>query len=137
MVFMPPGSAKSTYGSVLLPAWYLSRNSNHQIICSSHTEDLSLHFSRKVQGLIGDNTRLLGVDLAAGNSAARHWSLTSGGSYLAAGVGQGIAGYRADLVVIDDPVRSRADADSETVRDSLHGSTQICAPGCALAAGYC
>jgi hypothetical protein len=26
MVFMPPGSAKSTYGSVLLPAWYLSRN---------------------------------------------------------------------------------------------------------------
>ena len=45
-------------------------------------------------------------------------SLTSGGSYLAAGVGQGIAGYRADLIVIDDPVRSRADADSETVRDS-------------------
>jgi predicted phage terminase large subunit-like protein len=120
MVFMPPGSAKSTYGSVLLPAWYLARHPKDQIVCCSHTEDLSLHFSRRVQALVSDNKRLLGTDLAAGNSAARHWSLTSGGSYLAAGVGQGIAGYRADLIVIDDPVRSRADADSELVRESTH-----------------
>ena len=37
--------------------------------------------------------------------------------YDAAGVDTGIAGFRADLVLIDDPVRSRADADSGTLRD--------------------
>src|SRR5262249_3380279 len=42
---------------------------------------------------------------------------TSGGEYYAAGVGVGIAGFRADLAVIDDPVRAREDADSQPVRD--------------------
>jgi hypothetical protein len=40
-----------------------------------------------------------------------------GGEYFAAGVGGSITGRRADLVLIDDPVRSREDADSETSRE--------------------
>jgi predicted phage terminase large subunit-like protein len=51
------------------------------------------------------------------SQAAGRWALTSGGEYYAAGVGVGIAGFRADLAVIDDPVRSREDADSQAVRD--------------------
>jgi predicted phage terminase large subunit-like protein len=39
------------------------------------------------------------------------------GSYRAAGVGVAIAGKRADLGIIDDPFRSREDADSIVIRD--------------------
>lgn len=60
---------------------------------------------------------MLGLALASDSQAAGRWSLTAGGEYFAAGVGVGIAGFRADLAVIDDPVRSRADADSQHVRD--------------------
>ncbi len=44
--------------------------------------------------------------------------MESGGEYLAAGVGQAIHGFRADLFVVDDPIRSREDAASDIVRRS-------------------
>jgi hypothetical protein len=45
--------------------------------------------------------------------------LTDGGEYYAAGVGVGIAGFRCDTAIIDDPFRNRADADSEIVREAV------------------
>ena len=47
------------------------------------------------------------------------WTTTNGCTYLAAGVGQAIRGFRADLILIDDPIRSRAEGESETARNSL------------------
>src|ERR1700743_210370 len=39
-VFMPPGSAKSTYTSVLFPPWLLA-NANWNVLAASHTIDLA------------------------------------------------------------------------------------------------
>lgn len=59
----------------------------------------------------------MGIGISPDNQAAGRWETTAGGEYFAAGVGGSITGRRADLVLIDDPVRSREDADSETVRN--------------------
>src|SRR5262245_12835683 len=40
-VFMPPGSAKSTYASVLFPASFLAQNPKANIIAASHTSELA------------------------------------------------------------------------------------------------
>ncbi len=117
MVFMPPGSAKSTYGSMLFPPWYLSQHPDHMVIAASHTHELAARWGRKCRNLVSEFAHHLGVNLAEGDSAADRWSLSSGGEYFAAGVGGSVTGRRADLVVIDDPVRSREDADSETIRE--------------------
>src|SRR6266852_743730 len=53
------------------------------------------------------------------NHAAGRWELDNGGEYYAAGVGTGIAGFRADGALIDDLIRSREDADSQRVRDKI------------------
>jgi predicted phage terminase large subunit-like protein len=53
------------------------------------------------------------------NQAAGRWSLKTGGEYMAAGAGVGIAGFRALFGLIDDPIRSRQDADSLLLRDRL------------------
>jgi len=45
--------------------------------------------------------------------------LQTGAEYYAAGVGTGIAGFRAKLGIIDDPIRSRQDADSELIRERI------------------
>ena len=45
--------------------------------------------------------------------------LNQGGEYYAVGVGVGIAGFRADLAIIDDPIRSREDANSDRVRERI------------------
>ena len=115
MVFMPPGSAKSTYASVLFPAWYLAQGPNRNIIGASHTAQLAEDFSRRVMGFVRDFRPQLGYGLT--RETAELWSTGTGGAYKAAGVGGPITGFRADLAIIDDPVKSREDADSQSYRD--------------------
>jgi len=117
MVFMPPGAAKSTYGSILYAPWHLAQHPEHCVIAASHTAELAEKWGRRVRNLIAEHSLILGVGLSADSQAAGRWDTSAGGEYFAAGVGGAIAGRRADLVVIDDPVRSREDADSELVRD--------------------
>ena len=114
---MPPGAAKSTYGSILYAPWHLAQHPNHCVIAASHTAELAEKWGRRVRNLIAEHSLVLGVGLSADSQAAGRWDTDAGGEYFAAGVGGAIAGRRADLVVIDDPVRSREDADSELVRD--------------------
>jgi predicted phage terminase large subunit-like protein len=116
-IFLPPGSAKSTYASVLFPSWYLAQRPDAAIITASHTAELAQRFGRRVRNLVVEHGRTLGVTLAGDDHAAGRWATSAGGEYYAAGVGGSITGRRADLALIDDPVRSREDADSELVRN--------------------
>lgn len=118
-VFMPPGSAKSTYGSVLFPPWHLGNNPDHAVIAASHTAELAEKWGRRNRNLVASNSFVLGVDVAGDSKAAGRWETSAGGEYFAAGVGGSITGRRADLVIIDDPVRSREDAESQIVRDKV------------------
>lgn len=119
MVQMPPGSAKSSYASVLFPAWYLARHPRHAVITVSHTHALAMQFGRGVRNLLAEHGADLGVRLAADDRAAQRFALTAGGSYFTAGVFGPITGRRADLVVIDDPVRGRREADRASHREAL------------------
>lgn len=116
MVNMPPGSAKSTFGSMLFPAWLMASKPNISIIGASNTANLAESFSRRVMGFARDNTPELGYTLT--REAADDWETSNGGRYRAIGVGGAISGRRADMVVIDDPTRSRADAESSTIREN-------------------
>jgi phage terminase large subunit-like protein len=120
IVTMPPGSAKSTYGSVAFPAWYLGRHPERCIIAASHTSELAERFGRKVRNLVSgaEHGRAFPkCGLSADSKAAGRWDTDQGGEYFAAGVGGSVTGRRADLAIIDDPVKSREEADSETIRE--------------------
>jgi predicted phage terminase large subunit-like protein len=121
MVFMPPGSAKSTYGSVLFPSWYLGRNKAKSVIAASHTGELAERFGRKVRNYVGGTEfrAVFGFGLADDSKAAARWETQEGGEYFAVGVGGSVTGRRADLGIIDDPVKSREDADSEGTREKV------------------
>ena len=116
MINLPPGSAKSTYGSVISPPWALAQRPGLDMIGASNTAQMAETFSRKVMGVVRDNSKQLGYSLT--RESAEQWETTNRGRYRAAGIGGAIAGTRADLVIIDDPTRSRSDAESETVRES-------------------
>jgi predicted phage terminase large subunit-like protein len=116
-LFMPPGSAKSTYASVLFVPWFLAKCPGRSIIAASHTEQLAERFGRRVRNMIDASGGLLGLAVSQDNRAAGRWALTNGAEYTAAGVGGAIAGWRAGLALIDDPVRGREDADSEIMRE--------------------
>jgi len=116
-IFMPPGSAKSTYASILFVLWYLARYPDKSIIAASHTVELAEKWGRRIRNMIGEHGPALGIELSTDSQAAGRWALKTGGAYHAAGVGSAIVGFRADGAVIDDPVRSREDADSKIIRD--------------------
>ena len=119
MLLLPPGSAKSTYGSVEFPAWFVGRNPEKSVIAASNTNDLAERFSRRVRNLVSESRfrDVFGCGVSEDYGGAGKWETDKGGEYYAAGVGGAIAGRRADLAIIDDPVKSREDADSEKARD--------------------
>lgn len=122
MVFMPPGSAKSTYGSVVFPSWYLGRNPKNSIIHGSHTTELAERWGRRIRNQVSEPKYGLvfdGVELAQDSQAAGRWGLANGGEYYAAGCGSAIVGFRADLGLLDDPIAGREQADSERERDKI------------------
>lgn len=116
-IFCPPGSAKSTYASVLFPPWFLAQRSGAAILSCSHSFTLAERFGKRCRNIIEHNSKVLGYSLAKDSQAAGDWGTSNGGVYFAAGVGAGIAGHRADLGLIDDPIGSQEDADSVLVRD--------------------
>jgi predicted phage terminase large subunit-like protein len=121
MVFMPPGSAKSTYTSILFPPWYLGRNPKNNVITASHTAELAESFGRKVRNIVSSQEfhGVFKFGLLQDSKAAGRWGVEHGGEYYAVGVGGSVTGRRADLGLIDDPVKSREDADSETIRNKV------------------
>ncbi len=120
MVQMPPGSAKSTYGSILFPAYFLGLHKDKQIIATTHTASLADYFGRHVRNTVVQNGEFLGVRMASESRASARFSLQEGGEYFATGVRGPITGRRADLVIVDDPIKSWAEAESLTFRDALY-----------------
>lgn len=116
LIFAPPGSAKSTYVSRLVPPLYMARHPEHNILAATHSVEFAERWGRLVRNDIALDGKVLGVSLAADNSAAARWALTTGGEYYGVGAGTGIAGFRANLGLGDDFFGSREDAWSETVR---------------------
>ena len=116
LLFAPPGSAKSTYVSVLLPSWYLANHPTHSILAATHNVEFAERWGRRVRNDIAVDSKVLGISLSEDSKAAARWSLTAGGEYYGVGAGVGISGFRANLGVGDDLFGSREDAYSETVR---------------------
>jgi predicted phage terminase large subunit-like protein len=116
LLFAPPGSAKSTYISRLLPTWYLANHPTHSILAATHSGDFAERWGRRVRNDVLVDYTVLGISLAADSQAAARWTLTTGGEYYGVGAGAGIAGFRADLAIGDDFFGSREDAFSQTIR---------------------
>jgi len=119
MVFMPPGSAKSTYCSVVAPSYLMGRQPDMRIILASYGSDLARRHGRRARQVVRSPgfASIFGCSLSPSTSAADEWALTNGSEYLAGGILSGITGNRAHGLFIDDPVKGREQADSPTIRN--------------------
>lgn len=121
-ISVPPRHGKSEQASKAFVAWYLGRNPKAEIIAATHSDKLAIDNSRDVLEYIRDPRYLAlfpNTQLNRDAKGATGWRTTDGGSYKPVGVGAGIAGYGANVLIIDDPHRDR-DAYSETVRANIH-----------------
>lgn len=119
IVLMPPGSAKSTYVSVVFPIWWFIQHPRSSIIAVSNTVALVENFSKQIINIIRRTSFRIGFDLRAGDVSSSNWTTSLGGEYFCVGVRGAVTGRRADLAIIDDPVKSMAEADSPRQRQHL------------------
>lgn len=120
MIFMPPRHGKSELATKRFVAWFLGRQPHRSIIQASYNSDLATDFGRQVRNIVQERrfqNAFPGVDLAADSKAANRWNTNHGGAYVAAGVGTAVTGRGADILIIDDPLKDREEADSENRRD--------------------
>ena len=118
MILMPPGSAKSTYCSSVLPAYAMGRRPGFRMMVTSYSSELARRHSRRARSIANslDYFRIFDTRVSADAFAADDWALTNGSEYMAAGIQAGLTGNRADGIVIDDPVKGRDEANSEAIR---------------------
>jgi predicted phage terminase large subunit-like protein len=126
MVFMPPGSAKSTYTSVVFPAWYMGWRPGAKVILSSYATDIARKQGRRARQIVRSPAYvpIFGTAISDETSAADQWALTNGSEFMAGGILSGVTGNRAHLLLIDDPVAGRAEADSETIQETTFAAYQ-------------
>lgn len=126
MITMPPRHGKSLLASQYFPAWHMGRHPDHEFINTSYAQALQMDFSRKIQELIkSPDYGLLfdGLSIMKHHEAVERWGLSdakglrTGGGMLAAGVGGPITGRGAHILLIDDPVKNREEAESQTIRE--------------------
>lgn len=119
MGLMPPGSAKSTYSSVVFPTHYLGRFPRRSIIIASYGSDLPHKFGRKARAMVRqiNYQRIFDASLSEESAAVDEWALSNGSEWMAKGILTGITGNRVDGVVWDDLIKGREAADSELVRN--------------------
>jgi len=126
MLFMPPRHGKSTLASKLFPTWLLGHNPSLNIIASSYGLTLPTDFSRYVRARMSEDlfkNTFPKCRLDPNKTNVENWGVLNegkpGGEYIAAGVGTGIGGRGADILIVDDPLKDSEQADSEVVRRSV------------------
>lgn len=122
MIFTPPRHGKTLLASEFFPAWYLGRNPHKQIIAATYSHERGADVGRKVRNQLLDplfHEIFPDCTLAPDSKSAHKLSTTHDGNYFSVGIGGGATGRGADLFLIDDPVKSREEADSEITQRRL------------------
>jgi predicted phage terminase large subunit-like protein len=132
---MPPQEGKSQRVSRAFPLWLLLRNPQLRIAIASYEAGIARRWGRAVRNDI-TNRPELGLAIRADTAAAHEWQLDgSDGGVYTVGIGGALTGRPIDgALIIDDPLKGRAEADSEVYRKACiewwqeTGSTRL-APG--------
>jgi predicted phage terminase large subunit-like protein len=119
LVSMPPRHAKSFNGTVNFPAYCLMRKPYRELMVSAYNNDLATTFGRGTRDIAVDKRArkaFSGFDLSRETRAVDFWKTTEGGAYYAVGLDGTTTGRGANGLFVDDPYKSREEADSITRR---------------------
>jgi len=118
-VFMPSQEGKSNLISRRLPEWILDRERDAQIGIISYQADIAIRWGRDIKRDVQLAGPKLQVTIRQDSSAAARWDTPEGGGVYCTGVGGPLTGRAISrALLIDDPVKDRADAESQTIRES-------------------
>lgn len=113
VVEIPVRHGKSELASVHYPVWRLARDPSCRVLVACYNATVAERFGRRARRL----AEAYGIPISRDRRSVSEWETSKGGGFRAVGVGGGVTGYGFDVLVVDDPVRGREDADSLAVRE--------------------
>lgn len=116
MLFIPPRHGKSEMVTVRYPVYRLQKDPGMRTIIGAYNQILANKFSRKSRRV----AEQVGLKINPERRAVEDWETMDGGGFRAIGVGGGITGQGGNLIIVDDPVKSREEAESEIYRDKVY-----------------
>lgn len=122
IVTFPPRHGKSELTSRRFPAWLLGRDPYRHIIFATYNQPFAEDYGRQVRSILQSPSYAAvfpGTKLAKGSAAADRLMTEEGGMTVFVGRGGSSTGRGADFLVIDDPLKDRAEANSATIRNEL------------------
>lgn len=122
MINVPPRFGKSYLVSTIFPTWYLGKNPDKNIIFSTYGQSLADDFGRQVRNIVQDEKFgfvFPNVKLADDSASVKKFAVSQGGIYYAIGAGGSLTGKGGSLIILDDVIRNRADANSDTIRKNI------------------
>jgi predicted phage terminase large subunit-like protein len=129
MLFAPPRHGKTEIVSRKFPAFVLGKSPDTTIISTSYSAALADSINRDIQRTIDSDEyrRIFPETTLAKPGAVSRWArrgdlfeiVNHRGSYRSAGVGGGITGMGGHILIVDDPIKDAAEAQSEVIRESI------------------
>lgn len=120
LIQTPPQHGKSITVTETLPSWYLGNHPDHRVIVAGYSEDFAERFCRRNREKLRQfGEDLFGISMGKVNRAAEFELADHRGRMIARGLLSGITGNPAELLIVDDPIKSRMEADSPTIRDRI------------------
>jgi predicted phage terminase large subunit-like protein len=119
MIFVPPRHGKSLLSSEMFPAWFLGRNPSKNIIFATYNQQLASDFGRKVRNHMNDDLYkeiFPSTILSDDSTASNRFHTTQGGAYYAVGMDASLTGRGCSILIIDDPLKNGAEAESSLIR---------------------
>ena len=120
LILTPPQVGKSTTVAEWGGLWWFANRPTDDVIVASYGADLAVDRSKGIRARIVEYGADFDLYMQPGSEAAHDWQLTTGGHLRAVGVGGGLTGHPANLIIVDDPTKDRAEAESPTFRKALH-----------------
>jgi hypothetical protein len=144
LISCPPQEGKSQRMGAVVPLWFLIRDPSRRIALASYEQSLAARNGLVVRqaietygaGYKGDRGANqddeLGLILDPDNAKQANWSLADvpgrrNGGIVSVGVGSAFTGRAVDVLIVDDPVKNAADADSPEQRKKSHNWYQAVA----------
>lgn len=116
LILCPPQVGKTQRAAVWAPFWWLVHHPTDPIILVSYGATLAATRGRMTRYLIRQYGLRFGLEIDPEHSASNDWAVTAGGGMRTGGMNTGVTGNPSALLIIDDPHKDRAEADSALLR---------------------
>ena len=120
LIETPPQHGKTLTVTETLPSWYLGKNPRGRVILASYNENSAQRFCRRNrEKLMRFGETVFGIRPGSVNRATEFELENGVGRLISRGMLSGITGNPAELIIIDDPIKNRQEADSAAYREKL------------------